>query len=153
MEGGNIGRPHIAEVLIEKGIVKSMDEAFQLYLGRAGKAYANPPRIPPEEAILLIKEAGGVPVLAHPGLYDNDSLVRRLIQNGLVGIEAYHTDHSDEQEVYFQELADQFGLIKTAGSDFHGERNGVIFHGDLGTRSTTYETVIQLKEAASKIRS
>jgi len=153
MAGGNIGRPHIAEVLIEKGIVKSMDEAFQIYLGKTGKAYANPPRISPEEAIRYIRDAGGVPVLAHPGLYDNDPLVRRLIQNGLVGIEAYHTDHSIEQERYYEELANQFGLIKTAGSDFHGERNGVIFHGDIGSKYTTYDTVIQLREVAAKMKS
>lgn len=148
MEGGNIGRPHIAEVLIEKGIVHSMEEAFDVYLGKTGKAYANPPRISPEEAIELIKKAGGVPVLAHAGLYDNDSLVRRLLQNGLEGLEVYHTDHSKEQESYFQMLANQFGVISTAGSDFHGERNGIIFHGDLGARSTTYDTVIRLKEVA-----
>ena len=153
MDEGNLGRPHIAEVLIEKGIVDSMEEAFRIYLGRTGKAYANPPRISPEEAICFIKEAGGVPVLAHPGLYENDELVRRVIQNGLVGLEVSHTDHTAQQEEYFLQLADLFGLIKTAGSDFHGERNGVIFHGDLGTKTTSYDTVSKLKEVASSIRS
>ena len=147
MDEGNLGRPHIAEVLIEKGIVDSMEEAFRIYLGRTGKAYANPPRISPEEAICFIKEAGGVPVLAHPGLYENDELVRRVIQNGLVGLEVSHTDHTAQQEEYFLQLADRFGLIKTAGSDFHGERNGVIFHGDLGTKTTSYDTVSKLKES------
>ncbi len=148
MDEGNIGRPHIAEVLIEKGIVSSMEEAFLHYLGKTGKAYTNPPRISPEEAILYIKQAGGVPVLAHPGLYDNDQLAARLVQSGLDGIEVYHTDHTPEQEKYFHDMAEQYGLIKTAGSDFHGERNGVIFHGDLGTRSMTYDTVMQLKKRA-----
>lgn len=150
MDEGNIGRPHIAEVLIGKGIVSSMEEAFRDYLGKTGKAFANPPRISPEEAIRYIKQAGGVPVLAHPGLYHNDQLAARLVDSGLVGIEVYHTDHTPEQEKYFHDLADQFGLIKTAGSDFHGERNGVIFHGDLGTRTTTYDTVMQLKKRAGR---
>ncbi|RXT14963.1 PHP domain-containing protein [Ammoniphilus sp. CFH 90114] len=150
MDEGNIGRPHIAEVLMGKGIVSSMEEAFREYLGKTGKAYANPPRITPEDAVDWIKEAGGVPVLAHPGLYGDDNLVHRLIGYGIEGIEAYHTDHSPEQESRYSLWAKQHGLIETAGSDFHGERNGVIFHGDLGTRRTSYETVEKLKSKAEK---
>lgn len=152
MVDGNIGRPHIAEVLMDKGIIGSMDEAFQIYLGRTGKAYANPPRISPEEAIQYIKDAGGVPVLAHPGLYGNDPLIHRLIKNGLMGIEVYHTDHSQEQESHFKKIADQFDLIKTAGSDFHGVRNGVVFHGEVGSKTVSYDTVIELRKAAANIR-
>ena len=150
MDEGNLGRPHIAEVLMAKGIVSSMEEAFEQYLGKTGKAYANPPRIGPEDAIDWIKQAGGVPVLAHPGLYGDDKLVLRLIEYGLEGIEAFHTDHTKEQEDYYADLAKRFGLICTAGSDFHGERNGVIFHGDIGTRKTSYEVVLQLKQKAAE---
>lgn len=150
MDEGNIGRPHIAEVLIDKGIVSSMEEAFQEYLGKTGKAFTNPPRISPEEAILYIKQAGGVPVLAHPGLYQNDQLAERLVKAGLEGIEVYHTDHTPEQEKFFYDMAVRLGLLMTAGSDFHGERNGVIFHGDLGSRTTTYDTVIELKKRAGR---
>ncbi|HJV45690.1 MAG TPA: PHP domain-containing protein [Bacillota bacterium] len=148
MEEGNIGRPHIAEVLIEKGVVSSLQEAFQFYLGKEGKAYANPPRISPEEAIDLVIRAGGVPVLAHPGLYQDNSLVERLIGYGLAGIEANHTDHTPEDVAYFTELGEKHQLIITAGSDFHGERNGSIFHGDLGTCTVDYEVVQRLKERA-----
>lgn len=151
MDEGNIGRPHIAEVLMAKGIVSAMEEAFREYLGQNAKAYANPPRITPQDAINWIKEAGGVPVLAHPGLYGPDNgLLKRLIDNGLEGIEAYHSDHDAEQERYYSQLAEQHGLIVTAGSDFHGERNGVIFHGDLGNRKTSYDTVLQLKKKAKE---
>jgi 3',5'-nucleoside bisphosphate phosphatase len=72
----NIGRPHIAEEMMELGVVGSIEEAFEKYLGKGGAAYVNPPRITPQEAITLIKEAGGVAVLAHPGLYEDDELVR-----------------------------------------------------------------------------
>ncbi|RKD24058.1 phosphatase [Ammoniphilus oxalaticus] len=152
MPGGSIGRPHFAEALIDKGIVATMKEAFDVYLGQTGKAYVNPPRLTPQEAIYLIKDAGGVPVLAHPGIYDNEELVEQLLRNGLVGIEVYHPDHRPEQEEYFAALAVKYSVIQTAGSDFHGERNGVIFHGDLGSKSTGYETVSQLQQASKEIR-
>ena len=150
MTEGNIGRPHIAEVLMEKGVVKTMREAFDHYLAKGAKAYANPPRITPEEAIDMVEKAGGVPVLAHPGLYKDNELVIRLIHYGLKGIEVRHTDHTPEQEKYYEALTREYHLIATAGSDFHGERNGVIFHGDIGTRTTTYDVVEQLKEKKTR---
>lgn len=145
-QGGNIGRPHIAEVLMEKGIVASMGEAFDKYLGFSGAAYVNPPRISPEEAIDLIKDAGGVAVLAHPGLYDKPDMVRRLIGHGLQGIEIHHPDNDEADRRLYGEMADEYGLVKTAGSDFHGMRNALIFHADLGTCTTTLDTVRHLRE-------
>ncbi|WP_047151504.1 PHP domain-containing protein [Aneurinibacillus tyrosinisolvens] len=147
---GNIGRPHIAEVLVEKGFVSSMQEAFDKYLGQDGAAYVNPPRISPEEAIDMIHKAGGVAILAHPGLYNDTQLVERLIAYGLKGIEVHHPDHSEEDEKIYEQMADKHSLLKTAGSDFHGFRNGKVFHGDLGERSTTVDTVRRLKELAGK---
>jgi len=153
MKEGNLGRPHIAEVLMEKGVVHSIQEAFEVYLGKTGKAYANPPRITPERAINLIKEAQGVAVLAHPGLYANKELVLRLIHYGLDGIEVFHPDHSTEEAAYFSGLVTEYGLIGTAGSDFHGERNGVIFHGDIGDRTVHYDAVEKLRKASIEARS
>ncbi|BAU27443.1 hypothetical protein DFP93_102311 [Aneurinibacillus soli] len=147
---GNVGRPHIAEVLIEKGIVSSMEEAFTRYLGSTGAAYVNPPRITPEEAIDLIHAAGGVAVLAHPGLYKNPELVRTLIVHGLDGIEVYHPDNNTEDEVLYSALADEAGISKTSGSDFHGMRSGVVFHADLGDRSAPLTTVQELRQRAEK---
>ncbi|MBO8170497.1 MAG: PHP domain-containing protein [Bacillaceae bacterium] len=151
-ENGNVGRPHIAEVLMDRGIVSSMEEAFEKYLGKEGKAYVNPPRISPEEAIDLIKSAGGAVVLAHPGLYGDDEMVQNLIDYGLDGIEVYHPDHHDDEEKKYLKMAEQSGLIVTAGSDFHGERNGDIFHADLGTKTVPYDTVQQLKQIAERRR-
>ncbi|MDN4594900.1 PHP domain-containing protein [Polycladomyces subterraneus] len=146
----NIGRPHIAELLVDKGIVRSMDEAFERYLGKDGAAYVTTRRITPFEAIDLIKEAGGVPVLAHPGLYENDELVEEIIAHGLVGLEVYHPDHDEERTERYREMAERHGLIVTAGSDFHGERHGSMFHAPIGTKTVVYKQVERLKSAARK---
>lgn len=147
---GTIGRPHIAEALVAKGYVADIAEAFDRYLGSGGTAYVNPPRIGPEEAIDWIRDAGGVPVLAHPGLYGEgaDALAQRLIRYGLGGIEAYHSDHAEETEAHYAELASRHGLIATGGSDFHGSRGGVIFHAPLGSRRVGYPVVERLQAAS-----
>jgi 3',5'-nucleoside bisphosphate phosphatase len=141
----SVGRPHIAELLVLKGYTATVQDAFHMYLGKTGSAYVNPPRIRPEEAIDWIHEAGGAAVLAHPGLYHQDELVEELARYGLDGIEAYHSDHSREDEVNYAELADKFGLIVTAGSDYHGERNGQVFHGAIGSRKAPVTVFHQLQ--------
>lgn len=147
-EGANVGRPHIAEVLIDKGIVKTMEKAFDIYLGRDGKAYVNPVRITPEEGIDIIKAAGGVPILAHPGVYDDDVMVARLIKYGLAGIEAFHPDHDSWGERKYRDMAERHGVLATAGSDFHGSRAGVMFHAPIGSKKVDYSIVQKLKELA-----
>ncbi|MFH5183029.1 PHP domain-containing protein [Paenibacillus sp. TAB 01] len=142
----SIGRPHIADALVRKGYVASMAEAFDRYLGKDGAAYVNPPRIGPQTALQWIVEAGGVPVLAHPGLYGQDELIGELAGLGLAGLEVYHSDHSPEQEAHYLALAERHRLIVTAGSDFHGERNGVVFHAPVGARKTDIRVLEQLKQ-------
>jgi len=142
-----VGRPHIADVLMKKGYAASLEDAFAKYLGKQGAAYVNPPRISPEEAIQWIHEAGGAAVLAHPGLYKDDPLVETLISSGLDGIEAYHSDHSPEEGEKYRALAERHGLIVTAGSDFHGERNGKVFHAPLGSRKVDVKVIDQLRQA------
>lgn len=149
-DDANIGRPHIGEVLLDKGIVKSMEDAFDKYLGKNGKAYINPVRISPEEGIDLIKKAGGVPVLAHPGVYDDDVMVARLIKYGLVGIEAYHPDHDSYGERKYRDMAERYGVLATGGSDFHGSRGGTMFHAPIGKKTVLYEVVDKLKAYAGK---
>nr|WP_245661962.1 PHP domain-containing protein [Melghirimyces thermohalophilus] len=146
----NVGRPHFAEVLVEKGVVQSMNEAFDRYLGKDGAAYVITPRIHPEEAIHVIREAGGVPVLAHPGLYGEDELVLHLAQQGLAGIEVNHPDHDDEMRARYREMARRFQLPTTGGSDFHGERHGSMYHAPLGTCVTDRETVERLSVSPSE---
>lgn len=147
----NIGRPHIAEVLMEKGIVTNMREAFDLYLGREGKAYVNVPRISPHEAVRLIKAAKGVAVLAHPGLYNEDAIIDFLVQEGLDGIEAFHADHTLEMEEHYKKIGERYRLLITGGSDYHGVRNNEVFHAPLGSKGVTLSTVAQLEERARSL--
>jgi len=140
----SVSRPHIAELLVRKGYVSTAREAFDSYLGEGASAYVAAERISPEEAIRWIREAGGVAVLAHPGLYRGaDELIARLGPM-LDGIEAGHADHTDEQERSFRDTAARLGLAATAGSDFHGVRDGDPFHAMLGSRRTDEETVERL---------
>nr|WP_026297068.1 PHP domain-containing protein [Paenibacillus daejeonensis] len=142
-----VGRPHIAAVLMEKGYVDSMAEAFDRYLAGGAAAYVAVPKVTPLEAMEWIREAGGICVLAHPGLYGDDRLIEPLIQAGLDGIETSHPDHSPEQESAYRLLAERHGLIMTGGSDFHGERRGVVFHGEIGSRTVDAEVAAQLGRA------
>ena len=123
---GQLGRPHIAYAMVKKGFVTSIDEAFDKYLGTRGPAYVDKYRIECEQAIQIIRAAGGVPVLAHPALLDieNDQKLDALLQNlmkiGLAGIEVYYPEHSPQQIRQYTELARKYGLLMTGGTDFHG---------------------------------
>ncbi|WP_411347443.1 PHP domain-containing protein [Paenibacillus sp. WLX2291] len=144
----SIGRPHMADVLVAKGYVQDMREAFDQYLAQGAAAYVSPPRITPAEATQWIIEAGGTPVMAHPGIYGDDDLVSRIFdQSDLAGIEVYHSDHSPDDEQRYLKLAEQRGLIVTGGSDYHGERQGKVFHGPLGGRKVPVAVLKQLAPA------
>lgn len=140
-----IGRPHIADVLVSKGYVGNIREAFDKYLGRDGKAYINPPRIQPLNAVDWIHQAGGKAIVAHPGLYKDQTVVDALIQRGIDGIEVYHSDHSSEEEAHYLNIANQNGLIVTAGSDFHGQRSGEVFHGAIGSKKINADVIDRLR--------
>ena len=123
---GQLGRPHIAQVMIKKGFVKSMDEAFDQFLGAGKPAYVDKNRIGCEETIKMIRDAGGVPVLAHPALlninddFQLEELIQNLIKIGMRGIEVYYPEHSPEQMQRYRELANKYNLLITGGTDFHG---------------------------------
>ncbi|QAY65506.1 PHP domain-containing protein [Paenibacillus protaetiae] len=127
------GRPHFAELLVRKGVVRTVREAFDRYLGEGCPAYADLSRITPQEAVLWIREAGGTSVLAHPGLYRNDAVVEQIAACGIDGIEVFHSDHGPEDERKYKTLAQARGLIMTGGSDFHGSKGDSSYHGDLGS--------------------
>lgn len=120
-----ITRAHFATALMKRGIVSSVQEAFEKYIGDDGPCYVPREYMSPEQAIASIKKAGGVPVLAHPLLYNlpHDelyALVDRLKKAGLAGIEVYYSNNRGQDEVNVKALANHFGLIATGGSDFHG---------------------------------
>ena len=144
----SIGRPHIADALVKKGHASNMKDAFERYLAEGRPAFAAQPRISPETACQWIRDAGGTPVIAHPGLYGDDQLVRDIVQTSKpAGIEVYHADHNAEDEQRYAALAEELGLIQTGGSDYHGERQGVVFHADLGGRRVSAAVLDQLFEA------
>lgn len=118
--GDLIGRPHIAQALTEKGYVFSIKEAFQKYIGKGRPAYIPRYKFRPQEAIQLIKEADGVPILAHPGLLPNKELICEVIDMGVVGLEVYYPEHTLQQVNDFLRLTQQLNLLVTGGSDFHG---------------------------------
>jgi 3',5'-nucleoside bisphosphate phosphatase len=145
--GETVGRPHIAAVLQEAGVVRSKEEAFDRFLARGKAAYVPRPKLTPEEAIMVVKQAGGVPVIAHPALIKDDKWVRHFIAAGAVGIEALHTDHSDSQRQFYARWGHDAGLIVTGGTDSHGPKGmrTVV----PGTVNVSMEVVAQLKQASA----
>lgn len=124
--GGNIGRPHVARALVEAGVIAETDEAFTSELiGSGGRAYVEKHALDPLAALALIKRAGAVAVIAHPGLWREglgvrDELIEELAANGLDGIEAAHTDHTPEMESRYREMARRLEVVATGSSDCHG---------------------------------
>ncbi len=118
---GSVGRPHIAQAMLEKGYISSIREAFNRYLGWGGPAYVERKKLTPEEAVELVLRASGIPVLAHPyTVPGTEDLVASLHKKGLAGIEAYYAGYSTEQINSLLVLAERYNLIPTGGSDFHG---------------------------------
>jgi hypothetical protein len=118
--GGAIGRSHIARALVVAGHAQSVPAAFQTLIGRNGSFYIPKDVRGPEDVIACIDEAGGFAVLAHPGSSKIDGLIAGLIDSGLRGIEAYHSDHTPEQQAHYAALGAELGLLVTGGSDYHG---------------------------------
>ncbi|MEE9464305.1 MAG: PHP domain-containing protein [Candidatus Neomarinimicrobiota bacterium] len=123
--GESMGRPHIANAMVNRGYVSSFNDAFDRYLGKGAAAYTDRDKMTPEIAIKCIRSAGGLPVLAHPqtlSLSDDElsDLLSRLTSMGLAGVEVYYYSHSEEETALYSSLARKYGLIVTGGSDFHG---------------------------------
>jgi predicted metal-dependent phosphoesterase TrpH len=118
---GSVGRPHIAQAILEKGYVASFKEVFTSYLGFGGPAYVERQKMTPQEAIAMIIKSGGLPVLAHPTtVSDPEKMIAELKAAGLVGIEVYYNNYTDEQRNSLARLAAKYNLIATGGSDYHG---------------------------------
>lgn len=150
VQEGSAGRPHVAQVMVQRGYVKSVKEAFDRWLHANGPANVPRHRLTPEQAIGVIRRAGGVPVFAHPGLADRDALLPDMIAAGLMGIETYYSEHSAAQTAHYKELCRQHGLVATGGSDYHGERSGRTNPlGHPPVPMTVYEA---LKEAAHRAK-
>ncbi|MCH8086416.1 MAG: PHP domain-containing protein [Chloroflexi bacterium] len=140
---GAIGRPHIAQALVEKGHIASVKEAFNKYIGRQGPAYVERSRLTPVEAVKLLAEVNGLPVLAHPGdIQDIDALLGDMKDAGLVGMEVYYDHYPEEMVNYLAGCARRFDLIPCGGSDYHGEGLGA--QTDLGSVDVPLDSVLKL---------
>ncbi|HYM81073.1 MAG TPA: PHP domain-containing protein [Candidatus Limnocylindria bacterium] len=141
---GVVGRPHVAQALLEAGLVEHQEDAFRRFLGAHGPAFVPRPAFSPTEAIALIHAADGVSVLAHPGPQLAESIVEGLATAGLRGVEVWHPHHTSGTSRRYQALADRLGLLETGGSDFHGEHRSL----DLGDVGVPILLLERLKEAA-----
>lgn len=139
-----IGRPHIARALIHKGYVENMEEAFEKYLKLGAPAYVERYKITIEETVNLIKNAGGIPILAHPGLIKNKEIISHCVEKGILGLEGIHSKHTKKDVAFSIDFAKKNNLILTGGSDFHGDRGkGEIL---LGKYYVGTDTILQLEE-------
>jgi hypothetical protein len=120
--GKTIGRPHVARAIVETGAVATVKEAFDRYLGEGKPAYVQRYRLDAPDAVKLVRGAGGTTTVAHPGVNKLErGEVARLAEAGVVGIEVYHPDQNPSVREKYLRLAEEYGLVPTAGSDFHGE--------------------------------
>lgn len=123
---GVLGRPHVAHALLAAGHVDTFDQAFRQFLGHHAPAFVPKPHFRPDEAIGLIRRAGGVAVMAHPGTAGRDDLIPSFVAAGLAGLEVWHPKHSASQTAHYLRLADRLGLVPSGGSDFHGAAMGTL---------------------------
>ena len=152
-DGGAIGRPHVAEALMREGYVESLNEAFQRFLGHHAPAYVPKMKVSMEEASAIVREAGGVMVLAHPGTLNRDHLIPGWTTRGLDGIEVWHTKHDPASVKRYSALAAQYGLLMTGGSDCHGERTPGVKIGSVPVPDSVLGPLDEAIRARRPIRS
>ncbi len=143
------GRPHVARALVKAGFCSSLDEAFERFLKKSRPAWVPKFKMSAATAIDLIHHAGGVAVMAHPGLNRTDEVIPGMVEAGLDGIECFHTKHSTQTTEHYLELAERFNLLVTGGSDCHGMSKGRPL---IGTIKLPYEYVERLKSCAARRR-
>lgn len=147
---GAVGRPHVARAMVEAGHVRTVSEAFDRFIGRHGPAYVERVKITPAQAVGVIRSAGGLAVLAHPGWSQQDGLIGDLVGVGLDGVEVYYPDHTHAQVEHLLGTARRHGLLVTGGTDFHG--GGLATDVPLGSQHVPDAVVAPLRVAAAARR-
>lgn len=120
-QGDSIGRPHIAQALLGRGLIRNIREGFDRYIGAGAPAYVPRYKLTTEEGLELILKAQGIPVIAHPGMQRLEEGIPAWVEAGLKGIEVVHSEHNRDDVIRYQAIAQKYQLIMTGGSDFHGE--------------------------------
>jgi 3',5'-nucleoside bisphosphate phosphatase len=144
------GRPHVARALVNAGLCGSLDEAFDRFLKKNRPAWVPKFKMSAGEAIELIHRAGGVAVLAHPGLNRSDDVIPEMVKAGMDGIECFHSKHSNPTAQYYVRIAEHYQILITGGSDCHGQSKGRPL---IGTVRLPYPYVARLKERAALAQS
>lgn len=150
--GGTIGRPHFAQELLHLGVVSSINEAFEKWIGDNGRAYIPKRKLQPKQAFDILNQIGATSILAHPfalglNLQETQGLVRDLMELGLDGMEVYYSEHSQSDTKAYADMADRLGLLVSGGSDFHGTVKPKIALGKgKGSLAIPYELVEKMKE-------
>jgi predicted metal-dependent phosphoesterase TrpH len=137
------GRLHIARAMAKQGLVGSLGEAFQKFIGDRCPAYVCGFKFSPQEAIKLIRDVGGIPVLAHPYILNRDELITQFVDYGLMGLEVYYPEHTQSMVNFYLNLAKKFNLLVTGGSDCHGNAKPEV---KIGSIKIPYELVEKLKQ-------
>lgn len=140
---GTPGRLHIARAMAKQGLVGSLGEAFQKFIGDRCPAYVCGFKFSPQEAIKLIRDVGGIPVLAHPYILNRDELITQFVDYGLMGLEVYYPEHTQSMVNFYLNLAKKFNLLVTGGSDCHGNAKPEV---KIGSIKIPYELVEKLKQ-------
>ena len=143
------GRPHVARALVQAGVCKTLDEAFDRFLKVGRPAWVPKCKMSASAAIELIHQAGGLAVMAHPGLNRSDEIIPQMVAAGMDGIECFHSRHSTATSLRYLEMADEYHLLVTGGSDCHGMNKGKPL---IGSIKVPYQHVEQLKEKAAERR-
>lgn len=144
---GCVGRLHLARLLAKKGFVSSPQKAFDKYIADTGPAYISKIGLNPQEAIKLVLEVKGIPVLAHPYCLANQNLIPELVKAGLMGLEVLYPEHTSAHIEHYQKLAGEYGLLITGGSDCHGQAKPQI---KIGRVKVPYNLIEKLKDARRK---
>jgi predicted metal-dependent phosphoesterase TrpH len=121
-ENASMGRPHVGKALVRLGIASDIENAFRFFLRRGAPGYVPSTHITPHEAIDVIRASGGFAVLAHPGRLKDYNIIGELVERGLQGLEVFYPTHEPGQVQYFRDQAKKYGLVMSAGSDFHDIR-------------------------------
>ena len=153
-KGGSVGRPHVAQAMVEQGHVISIKEAFDKYIGRNGPAYAEREKLTPVEAVRFLRRTGALPVIAHPGEVDNlDAVLPELKQAGMVGMEVHYNNYPPEKMERLARMAAAHGLLPCGGTDYHAlGQEGETEPGNAGPPLEVAERLMEMARAEASGR-